>query len=259
MITFAYAASVFLSAPAAIQGQSGNHWTEQFGNRSMLLSGAVIGSVSDLGLVFYNPARLALVEKPAFVVTAKGYQWDRFKLENGLGEGLDLKDTNFGGAPTLAAGAFSLPFLEGHKFAYAFLTRRRDDTDVFLRTERYGDVLQGFPGEEFFSGTVDILTTMKEDWMGLSWAHTLGGGRWSVGLSSFYYNLKRKSELALNLRARTEANDIIVLTRARSLLRLPGPGAALEGGPRWRLRPCDGRAHRDVPPRERAGERPDPL
>jgi hypothetical protein len=198
-----------------VQGQAGNHWTEQFGNRSMLLSGAVIGSVSDLGLVFYNPARLALVEKPAFVLTAKAYQWDRLKLQDGLGEGVDLKDTNFGGAPTLAAGAFTAPFLEGHKFAYAFLTRRRDETDVFLRTERSGDILEGFPGEEFFSSTAGILASMKEDWIGLSWAHAVGG-RWSVGLSSFYYNLKRKSNLSLNLRTLTEANDIVVLSRIRT-------------------------------------------
>ncbi|MGW8267933.1 MAG: hypothetical protein ACWGSQ_16320 [Longimicrobiales bacterium] len=215
VIASAYAALVLLHAPAVVQGQAGNHWTEQFGNRSMLLSGAVIGSVSDLGLVFYNPARLGQVEKPDFVVTAKGYQWDRITLQDGLGEGVDLKDTNFGGAPTLAAGAFNVPFLEGHRFAYAFLTRRRDDTDVFLRTERSGDILEGFPGEEFFSGTVGMLASQKEDWMGFSWAHPIGG-RWSVGLSSFYYNLKRKANLALDLRARTEANDIIVLSRTRT-------------------------------------------
>lgn len=216
VLTLAAIVLGFPATPVAVHGQAGNHWTEQYGNRSMLLSGAVIGSVSDLGLVFYNPGRLALVEKPAFVVTAKGYQWDRLTLKNGLGEGVDLKDTNFGGAPTLAAGAFTVPFLEGHKFAYAFLTRKRDETDVFLRTERTGDLLEGFPGDEFFSGTIDMAGALREDWIGVSWAHTVGG-HWSVGLSSFYYNLKRKNSLTLDLRAQTEANDVIVLTRHRTL------------------------------------------
>ena len=206
---------VFLTAPATACGQAGNHWTEQFGNRSMLLSGAVIGSVTDLGLVFYNPGRLGLVEKPAFVLNAKGYQWDRVSVENGLGEGVDLKDSKFGGAPSLAAGAFDVPFLEGHKFAYAFLTRRRDNNDVLLRTERSGDLFPEAPGDEYFSGTVEILNTMKEDWIGLTWAHTVGQ-RWSLGLSTFYYNLARKARLELDLRARTEANDVLVQNQNRT-------------------------------------------
>ena len=122
----------------------------------MLLSGAVVGSVSDLGLVFYNPGRLSLIEKPAFVVTAKAYQWDHLRLEDGLGDGVDLNDSDFGGAPSLAAGSFTVPFLEGHSFAYAFLTRQRAGTDGFLRAERSGDLVEEIPGEEFFTGTVDI-------------------------------------------------------------------------------------------------------
>jgi hypothetical protein len=203
-----------LTIPHPGLGQAGNHWTEQFGNRSMLLSGAVIGSVSDLGLVFYNPARLALVEKPAFVVTAKAYQWDQTRLEDGLGEGVDLKDSRFGGAPTLAAGAFNLPFLEGHRFAYAFLTRNKAETDAFLRTERRGDLLEQFPGEEFFSGTVNISSALKEEWVGVTWAHNLGED-WSLGLSSFYYNLKRKSLFGLDLAALTEAGDVLLLSGTR--------------------------------------------
>jgi hypothetical protein len=181
----------------------------------MLLSGAVIGSVSDLGLVFYNPGRLALIEKPAFVVTAKAYQWEHLRLEDGLGDGVDLKDSDFGGTPSLAAGTFKVPFLEGHSFAYAFLTRDRVDSDVFLRSERSGDLVEVIPGEEFFTGTVDLSSKLKDEWIGLTWAHTLGS-RWSVGLSTFYYNLSRKAELELDLRAVGETSQVAILARKRS-------------------------------------------
>ena len=191
-------ALAFLTAPTVACGQAANHWTEQYGNRSMLLSGAVIGSVSDLGLVFYNPGRLGLIEGPAFVLTAKAYLWSRFRLEDGLGEGVDLKDSEFGGAPTLAAGGFTLPFLEGHRFAYAFLTRRRDDNDIFFRTERSGDRFDQTPGEEYYSGTFELHNRMKEDWIGLTWAHTVGG-HWSLGLSTFYYNLSRRAQRMLDI------------------------------------------------------------
>jgi hypothetical protein len=205
----------FLTAPPAAYGQAGNHWTEQYGNRSMLLSGAVIGSVSDLGLVFYNPGRLGLIEEPAFVLTAKGYQWDDIRLENALGEGVDLKDSGFGGAPTLAAGAFTVPFLEGHRFAYAFLTRRRDDNDFFLRFDRSGDLFDQFPGDDYFSGTVELSNSLKEDWIGLTWAPVIGG-RWSLGLSTFYYHLTRKSHLALDMRGLIETDEVIVNAQDRT-------------------------------------------
>ena len=205
----------FLTAPTAVSGQAGNYWTEQYGNRSMLLSGAVIGSVSDLGLVFYNPGRLGLIEEPAFVLTAKGYQWDNIRLENALGEGADLKDSGFGGAPSLAAGAFTVPFLDGHRFAYSFLTRRRDDNDFFLRFERSGDLFDQFPGDDYISGTVELTNSLKEEWIGLTWAPATSGG-WSLGLSTFYYHVERKTQLALDMRALTETDEVIVNAQNRT-------------------------------------------
>jgi len=37
--------------------QENNYWSIQYGTRSTLLGGAVIGSVSDLSATFYNPCR----------------------------------------------------------------------------------------------------------------------------------------------------------------------------------------------------------
>jgi len=42
--------------------QDSHYWTTQYGNRSRLLAGAVIGSVDDVSAVFYNPGALALIE-----------------------------------------------------------------------------------------------------------------------------------------------------------------------------------------------------
>ena len=45
---------------ARAYAQTAHYWTDQYGSRSRLLGGAVIGSVDDLAAVYYNPARLAL-------------------------------------------------------------------------------------------------------------------------------------------------------------------------------------------------------
>ena len=93
--TFISAVFIFLSLQ--IYAQSGHYWTESFGTRSMLLNGVVIGSVEDLGAVFYNPARISQFESPAFVISGQVYQLSKTTIKNGLGDGLDLKKSTFGG------------------------------------------------------------------------------------------------------------------------------------------------------------------
>ena len=61
----------------------------------MLLNGAVIGSVEDLGAVYYNPARMSQFETPAFVISAKVYEYKKTTIKDGLGDDIDLKRSSF--------------------------------------------------------------------------------------------------------------------------------------------------------------------
>ncbi len=64
--------SVFFSASvlmiSQLAAQDGHFWTQQYGTRSMLLSGSIIGGVDDLGAVYYNPARLSQITNNAFLI-----------------------------------------------------------------------------------------------------------------------------------------------------------------------------------------------
>ena len=79
-----------------LQAQTAHYWGESYGTRSMLLGGVVVGSVEDLGAVFYNPARLSQFETPAFVITGQVYQLKGLTVKNGLGDNIDLNQSNFG-------------------------------------------------------------------------------------------------------------------------------------------------------------------
>ena len=72
-------------ASTEVNSQSAHYWTESFGTRSMLLNGVVIGSVEDLGAVYYNPARLSQFESPAFVISGQVYELSSVIIENGKG------------------------------------------------------------------------------------------------------------------------------------------------------------------------------
>lgn len=208
-------ASTSSGSAVGISAQSAHYWGSQFGNESVLLSGTVIGSVTDLGAVFYNPARLLYMDAPAFVVSAKVYEWTSIRVEDGLGAGEDLDQTTFGGAPGFLGGTFTLPFLEGHQFAYGFLTRERGGFDYFLRDESSGDLIDFLPGDDHFVGFVDVESELKDDWIGLSWAYPLSE-RLSLGATGFYFNRSSGRLVNVDLRAIGEAQDAAGIQGERS-------------------------------------------
>ncbi len=54
--------------------QEDNYWNLQYGTRSTLLGGTVIGSVSDLSATYYNPGAIALFPDTKFIISAQAYQ-----------------------------------------------------------------------------------------------------------------------------------------------------------------------------------------
>ena len=61
-------------------------------------------------LLGYNPGRLAQIEIPTFLLSAKLYQLERLTFLNALDEENDLQKRKFGGVPGLVAGTFKIGF-----------------------------------------------------------------------------------------------------------------------------------------------------
>ena len=206
---------LFATIPMDVQAQAEHHWYNQFGNRSLLLSGAVVAGVSDMAAVFYNPGRLANLDEKGFLLSARAYQVVQTKIQDGLGENLDLDQSLFGSMPGLGAGSFTLPFAPESTFAYSFLTRRNRADHLFLRTEGEGQIIEAIPGEELFIGTVDLGSSIEEEWFGLSWAKQVSQ-KASVGVTAFGTALTRGNAVALDLRALDEQNAAAVLLQTRA-------------------------------------------
>lgn len=191
-------------------GAQGHYWSENYGNRSMLLSGTVNANVEDLGAVYYNPGRLGLIENPAFVISAQVYEWRILNIEDGVEEGVDLNTSNFGGVPSLVSGTFSLPFLEDHKFAYSFLTRQRSDSDLFFQVEEDGRIVEDIPGEVYFSGKLGLKRKFREEWIGLTWSPPVTKN-FGIGLSNFVSIVNKSNELSLDMNTLDEQNMVTSL------------------------------------------------
>jgi len=170
--------------PFLIIGQ-GYYNQENFGNRSILLSGNVTGSVDDLGLTYYNPARLALIEDPVFTINAKAYQVNTLNLENVFGNDGKISDSKFEGVPSLIAGTFKIKKWEKHHFAYAFLSKERSRFNFNINREidldEFGD---DFDEQDRLVGDYQLDNKRTDEWFGISWGMKLKDNL-SIGISTF--------------------------------------------------------------------------
>ena len=63
------------------KAQDANYWTHQYGSRSTLLGGAVIGSVLDLSATYYNPGALSLIDEPDVLLAAKVFEYPNYTIK----------------------------------------------------------------------------------------------------------------------------------------------------------------------------------
>ena len=163
--------------------QDAHYWTFQYGPRSSLLGGAVIGSVSDISGVYYNPGALAQAEDLAFAVSTNVFEVSGVRLEDGGGQGVDLGTSRSGIRPSLIAGTISRNLFEGKGvLAYSALTRVRGDQDlagVFVLDE---EALQPSTNLTDLAGLAIYEGQFSDTWGGLTYSHGLGS-QFGLGVS----------------------------------------------------------------------------
>ncbi|MCT4643459.1 MAG: hypothetical protein N4A74_00625 [Carboxylicivirga sp.] len=210
-------AILFVSIALFSKAQDAHYWTEQYGTRSMLLSNSVFGSVEDLGAVFYNPARLSVIEDNAFLISGKVYQLSSYSFDTDSDDGRTSpkSQSSFGGAPSLLAGTYRIKGWDKHTFAYSFLGRRNMDIEIKESSSIYGNALPSIPGDEYFSGDMRVEKAFNEEWFGASWSYA-PNSKFSFGVSNFLTVRKQNAVDQLFLQAYTEAEDVEVFNRNNS-------------------------------------------
>ncbi|WKK66686.1 hypothetical protein [Lutimonas zeaxanthinifaciens] len=168
--------------PLLVYGQ-GYYNQENFGNRSLLLSGNVTGSVDDLGLTYYNPSRIALIEDPVFTINAKAYQISSLDLSNVFGRDSKLSDSRFEGVPSLIAGTFDIEKWDKHKFAYSFLSKQRFRLNFNVSQEVDPEMIDNEDIDRLV-GNFHLDNKETDEWFGLTWGMKIKDN-FSVGISTF--------------------------------------------------------------------------
>lgn len=199
--------------------QEGNYRYESYGNLSLLLNGNVTGSAEDLGLTFYNPARLAFTEQPAIVITGKAYELTNYNLENLLESDISLRESNFNGIPSIFSGTFNIKSLPNHKFAYAFISRYRTNVSLNYNSGiREGLTIGNLASVDQSFSEVNYRNNVRDEWYGISWAHkikdnfaigaTLFGSIYQLtGRGNTLVSAEREDESLVNYVSRTRFNQ----------------------------------------------------
>jgi hypothetical protein len=153
--------------------QENNYWNIQYGTRSTLLGGAVIGSVSDLSATFYNPGAIALFPDVKFILSAQVYQLDNYKIIDGAAKGKDLDYSSIVPSPNFVAFDFDFDFLGDDRLALSILTRQNINFEFSTRIIDSLEVITSSPGKESFAGGLTAEKKFNDVWGGITYSTKL--------------------------------------------------------------------------------------
>jgi len=153
--------------------QDSQYWNIQYGTRSTLLGGAVIGSVTDLSATYYNPGAVALFEDAKLILSAQVYQLETITVEDGVGLGEDLVHSTIVPSPSFVAFNLKFDFLGDARLAFSILTRQKMNFEFQTRLIDSLDIIESSPGKENFAGGVSLQREFNELWVGLTYSTKL--------------------------------------------------------------------------------------
>jgi hypothetical protein len=188
---------VALYAPPFAAAQDAHYWTYGYGPVGQLTEGTLVGGVSDMSAVFYNPGALALLDKPRFVVGLTSVGLANIDVPDVAGDGLDVDQLVFDVVPSMLAGNVG-----GHEgsnhFAWAFLSRHDSDWDL-----GYSEVSVSAARPDALAGFGRVRQRLVEYWVGGTWSHRFSD-RLAVGVSPFFAYRAQRSRRSLSAQVLTE-------------------------------------------------------
>lgn len=204
---------LLLSLPFTATAQDSHYWTNQFGTRSSLLGGAVVGGVRDTSATFYNPGALGFIDNASLSVSANALKASTFDIKDGAGDGKDLDSSDINVVPLLVSGILKIDGSPEHTLGYSLLTKDHSSIKASARRDDVIDVLKNpfNPGDEDYIGQYNFDESLNEYWAGLSYAYK-ASDTVSLGLTNFFALRNQEVLQLFNARAVNRGNFTTVNT-----------------------------------------------
>ncbi len=175
---------VFISGET-VYTQDSNPWLSQVGNTSALLGGAAINGTFDNSGIYYNPGSLAFVENTGISLSGNAFYFNVYNIENGAGDGLDLKTTGLTGAPSLISGVIKNKKNPNLSVTYAIINLDLSSTLFSVQNSIDYDVISSQPGDEHYIGIYKYQSKKREDWVGFGLGRKYFDSKFGIGISQF--------------------------------------------------------------------------
>jgi hypothetical protein len=204
---------VFLVVAPCTQAQDTHYWNLFYGTQASLLSGAVIGSASDLSATYYNPGMLAVNREQGIVLGASVYQYQHLNLEGAQEKA--VTSSRVGVTPGLLAGRFPVDSGVVGGIAYSVLTRQYMNIDLHRETTGERDILDndGIPDQISRYGL--ITPYLSETWVGVT-AFRLIGPNVGIGLTNYVAVRTQQNRTTLLGEARSSNGSVTAATDVRT-------------------------------------------
>jgi len=175
-------AIVLLAFVSAGYAQDSHYWNLQYGTKSTLLGGTVIGSVNDLSAAYYNPGAVALFEDPKLILSAVVYQFENITVVNGAGENKDLDYSSISPSPSFFAFKINIDSTGRNKLAFSVLTRQAMDFE--FETRQISNDFAGVSDNITEAAGLYFLQNFNEIWAGATFSRKMSE---TVGLGVSAY------------------------------------------------------------------------
>jgi hypothetical protein len=165
-------------------GQSSRYWTHNFNEESSILGGAVIGGGAGPSAIYYNPANISDVENSSFSFNISLFSLDFYKLQNALGNGIDLKKTTFRIQPRFISLIIRPEKNKKLSLQFASLNRESHEIEFAGGVESFIDIINSLPGEERYIASYRYKNSYSDDYIGAGAAYQTND-KLSIGTSMF--------------------------------------------------------------------------
>jgi hypothetical protein len=173
---------LFLNAGIAA-AQSMHYWLNTYGTKGQLLGGLVVGGVGDLSATYYNPGAVVKTTDQNLVLSTQAYELSSRTFTGLPGQINELKTVQFKLAPTIFAFRITRKD-KPNQLVLSGLTRYQSEfRDAFYVIDTR-DVISTSPGDEYFSGSLQLDIKTFEGWGGLTWSRAVHD-RVGVGITQY--------------------------------------------------------------------------
>jgi hypothetical protein len=189
--------------------QTEHYASQNFNTTSALLSGAVVGGAAGVSASFYNPSLISEINERNLAINASLISINWLRLENGLGEGVDISSFTATVQPRFLSYAKST---EGNKkidFEVSVLTRASDDKSIEHPYSEELDILSIPDGIENYTGSLGLRKKYKDLWIGFGASQKLSDNFY-IGGSSFFSVKTLKYEYGYDMTAQPKSDTITI-------------------------------------------------